>query len=62
MVVERFYNYISEAKLKGGGAPVREAYKLISAERSRLAPGLQRRVSPIHDERLAGDPLGFVAG
>lgn len=35
-VVERFYDYISEAKLMGGGAPVREAFKLISADTSRL--------------------------
>ncbi len=36
VVVERFYAYISEAKIKGGGSPAREAFKLISAERSRL--------------------------
>jgi hypothetical protein len=36
VVVERFYGYISEAKIRGGGSPVREAFKLISAERSRL--------------------------
>ena len=28
--------HISEAKIKGGGSPAREAFKLISAERSRL--------------------------
>ncbi len=36
VVVERFYEYISEAKIKGGASPAREAFKLISAERSRL--------------------------
>ena len=37
IIVERFYAYISEAKLKGGGSsPAREAFKLISAEHSRL--------------------------
>ena len=36
VIVERFYAYISEAKLRGGGSPAREAFKLISAERSRL--------------------------
>ncbi|MCP4698266.1 MAG: hypothetical protein GY862_15640 [Gammaproteobacteria bacterium] len=39
IVVEKFYRYISEAKLKGGGTPAREAFKLISAERSRLNEG-----------------------
>ncbi len=32
----RFYEYISEAKLRGGAAPAREAFKLISAETSQL--------------------------
>ncbi|MCP3678023.1 MAG: hypothetical protein GY721_10665 [Deltaproteobacteria bacterium] len=37
IVVERFYTYISEAKLRGGGSsPAREAFKLISAEHSHL--------------------------
>ncbi len=36
VIVERFYGYISEAKIKGGASPAREAFKLISAERSRL--------------------------
>jgi hypothetical protein len=36
VIVERFYGYISEAKIKGGGSPAREAFKLISAERSHL--------------------------
>ncbi len=36
VVAERFYGYITEAKIKGGGSPAREAFKLISAERSRL--------------------------
>jgi hypothetical protein len=36
VVATRFYEYISEAKLRGGAAPVREAYKLISADASNL--------------------------
>ncbi len=36
VIVQRFYEYISEAKIKGGGLPAREAFKLISADRSRL--------------------------
>ncbi len=36
VVAKRFYDYITEAKIKGGGSPAREAFKLISAERSRL--------------------------
>ncbi len=35
IVIERFYSYISEAKIKGGGSsPAREAFKLISDNRS----------------------------
>ncbi len=36
VVVKRFYDYITEAKIKGGASPAREAFKLISADRSRL--------------------------
>ncbi len=36
VVVERFYEYISESKLTGGATPLREAYKLISSKESRL--------------------------
>ncbi len=36
-VVEKFYEYISEAKITGGTTPLREAYKLISSEESRLS-------------------------
>ncbi len=36
VVATRFYEYISEAKLRGGAAPVREAYKLISADTSKI--------------------------
>jgi hypothetical protein len=36
VVAARFYEYISEAKLRGGAAPVREAFKLISSETSKL--------------------------
>ena len=37
VVVERFYDYISEAKITGGTTPLREAYKLISSDKSRLS-------------------------
>jgi len=37
VVVERFYDYISEARIKGGTTPLREAYKLISSKQSRLS-------------------------
>jgi len=36
VVVEQFYEYISEAKIKGGTTPLREAYKLISSDKSRI--------------------------
>lgn len=36
VVLERFYGYIAEAKLKGGASPAREAFKLIDAEHSQL--------------------------
>jgi len=36
VVVKRFYDYITEAKLKGGASPAREAFKLIDSERSQL--------------------------
>ncbi len=36
VVLKRFYDYISEAKLKGGASPAREAFKLIDSERSQL--------------------------
>lgn len=37
VVVERFYGYISEAKISGGSTPLREAYKLISSKESHLS-------------------------
>ncbi len=37
VVVKRFYEYISEAKIKGGVTPLREAYKLISSDMSRVS-------------------------
>jgi len=37
IVVERFYEYISEAKITGGATPLREAYKLISSKKSHLS-------------------------
>ncbi|MBQ76849.1 MAG: hypothetical protein CMQ20_17730 [Gammaproteobacteria bacterium] len=36
VVASRFYEYISEAKLRGGAAPARAAYKLINADSSKL--------------------------
>ena len=36
-VVEKFYEYISEAKIRGGNLLIREAYKLTSAKKSRLS-------------------------
>ena len=36
VVATRFYEYISEAKIKGGAAPAREAFKLINADTSKL--------------------------
>jgi len=37
VVVDQFYNYISEAKITGGTTPLREAYKLISSNKSHLS-------------------------
>lgn len=37
VVVGQFYEYISEAKIKGGTTPLREAYKLIDSNKSRLS-------------------------
>lgn len=37
VVVGQFYEYISEAKIKGGTTPLREAYKLISSDKSHLS-------------------------
>jgi hypothetical protein len=39
VVLERFYGYISEAKIKGGASPAREAFKLIDAKNSQLIEG-----------------------
>ncbi len=36
-VVEKFYEYISEARLRGGTRLIREAYKLIDSEQSKLS-------------------------
>jgi len=36
VVLKRFYDYITEAKLKGGASPAREAFKLIDSEHSQL--------------------------
>lgn len=35
-VASQFYNYISEAKLKGGASPAKEAFKMINTEVSNL--------------------------
>lgn len=35
-VTKQFYDYISEAKLKGGASPAKEAYKLIDSETANL--------------------------
>jgi len=39
VVIKRFYDYISEAKHKGGGSPASAAFKMISSERSRMVEG-----------------------
>jgi hypothetical protein len=36
-VAEKFYEYISQARIRGGTLLIREAYKLIDNERSRLS-------------------------
>ncbi len=36
-VTEKFYEYISQARIRGGTLLIREAYKLIDNERSRLS-------------------------
>lgn len=36
VVVQKFYEHISNAKITGGTSPLREAYKLISSSKSRL--------------------------
>ena len=36
VVAKQFYNYISEAKIKGGASPAKEAFKLINSEGANL--------------------------
>lgn len=36
-VTEKFYEYISQARIRGGTLLIREAYKLVDSERSRLS-------------------------
>jgi hypothetical protein len=36
-VVETFYEHISQAQIRGGTLPIREAFKLVDSERSRLS-------------------------
>lgn len=38
-VVEKFYDRISEARIRGGTLLIRQAYRLIDAERSELSEG-----------------------
>lgn len=35
-VAEQFYNYITEAKIRGGASPAKEAFKMIDSEASSL--------------------------
>jgi hypothetical protein len=37
VVVKKFYEHISNARIMGGTTPLREAYKLISSSKSRLS-------------------------
>ncbi len=37
LVVKKFYDHISEARLRGGTLLIREAYKLVDAEHSRIS-------------------------
>jgi hypothetical protein len=36
VVAAQFYNYISEAKIKGGASPAKEAFKMIDSQASNL--------------------------
>lgn len=36
-VAEKFFEFISQAKIRGGSLVIREAYKLIDSERSRMS-------------------------
>lgn len=53
-VVKKFYEYISEAKIRGGHLLIREAYKLTSSKESRLS---QARFIEIINKY----PSGFMA-
>ena len=54
VVAAQFYNYISEAKLKGGASPAKEAFKLIDSERAHFN---------VHQflEIIKAYPPGFMA-
>lgn len=53
-VAAQFYNYISEAKLKGGASPAKEAFKMIDSESENLN---------VHQflEIIKAYPPGFMA-
>lgn len=54
VVAEQFYNYISEAKIRGGASPAKEAFKLIDRQASNLN---------VHQflEIIKSYPPGFMA-
>lgn len=54
VVAEKFYNYISEAKIRGGSSPAKEAFKLIDSEGANLN---------VHQflEIIKSYPPGFMA-
>lgn len=54
VVAAKFYNYISEAKIRGGASPAKEAFKLINSESANLN---------VHQflEIIKSYPPGFMA-
>ncbi len=54
VVASQFYNYISEAKIRGGASPAKEAFKLINSEGANLN---------VHQflEVIKSYPPGFMA-
>ena len=54
VVAKKFYNYISEAKIRGGASPAKEAFKLINSEGANLN---------VHQflEIIKSYPPGFMA-
>lgn len=59
VVVERFYEYISEAKIKGGTTPLREAYKLISSDKSRLSQAKFMEIASKYPPGFKADITGM---